>query len=365
MQETTVVLGVEDAALQEEILHFLERMPRVRVVGAAHAAPDLGRRVREAEPDAAVVSSSLLADPPELDGTALLVVDERETTTALRRAIGAGARGFYLWPDEREVLGRDAGRAGRPRQGGRPEPGRIVAVYGPRGGVGTTFVATNLAGAFARSGSTALLVDLDLEFADVTAAIGLAWKASELASVVDLAPVLEELDAEHLDRVVQGHDAGFRVLLGPNTGGSQPPLTPAQVAALARVAGSQFDAVVLHLPRALDPGTVAALGVADVIAMVVTLDVMALRDARRALDVLSAQGLQEKCRLVLNRVLRGEVVPDDAERVLGMPPTAVIRFDRLVPRSQDRGELVVGRSGRAARSVVALANDLLQEGRGS
>jgi pilus assembly protein CpaE len=365
VQDTTVVLGIEDAALQEEILHFLERVPTVRVVGAAHATPDLRRRVREAHPDAAVVSSTLLGADVDLDGTALLVVDERETTAGLRRAIGAGARGFYLWPEEREVLGRDAGRARRPREQAGSDPGRIVAVYGPRGGAGTTFLATNLAAACARAGSSSLLIDLDLQFADVTAAVGLGAGASDLPSVANLAPVLDELHAEHLERVVQEHDAGFQVLLAPSAAEPQLTVAPSQVTALARVASAGHDAVILHLPRALDAGTVAALEVADVILLVVTLDVLALRDARRALDVLSARGLDRKCRLVVNRASRGELVPTDAEGVLGMPPAAVIRFDRLVPRGQDRGELVVGRSGRAARAVLGLARRLLAEGQRS
>jgi two-component system, LytTR family, sensor kinase len=44
--------------------------------------------------------------------------------------------------------------------------------------------------------------------------------------------------------------------------------------------------------------------------------VLALRDARRVLDVLRASGLEGRFRLILNRVGRGEIVPDDAERVI-------------------------------------------------
>jgi Flp pilus assembly CpaE family ATPase len=93
---------------------------------------------------------------------------------------------------------------------------------------------------------------------------------------------------------------------------------------------------------------------------VVTLDVLAFRDARRALDHLRSLGLDAKCRLVVNRAARDEVVPEDAERVFGMAPAAIVRSDRAVPRAQNRGELLAGRAGGAARQVAALARRLLQ-----
>jgi septum formation inhibitor-activating ATPase MinD len=64
---------------------------------------------------------------------------------------------------------------------------------------------------------------------------------------------------------------------------------------------------------------------------------------------------------VLNRVARGEIVPADAERLLGLPVVASIRNDRSVPRSQNRGEVIVGRGSPAARRIVALARSLLDE----
>jgi hypothetical protein len=57
------------------------------------------------------------------------------------------------------------------------------------------------------------------------------------------------------------------------------------------------------------------------------------------------------------------VVPQDAERVFGLRPSAVIRHDRTVPRAQNRGDLIAGRSGPAGRGVRLLARRLLEGGR--
>lgn len=359
MHEANIVLGMEDLGVQEELLHFLDRLPRLRVVGAADDPSGLSRAVREHRPDAAVVSPALL-ERGDLDGAALFVVAARETTSALRAAIRAGARGFYLWPEERDILARDAERAGRPRTEQRPSAGRAVAVFGPRGGVGTTFLATNLAAACAAKEADTVLVDLDPFFADATTALSIDDES--VPTIVELAPVVDELTGEHLERVLHHHPLGFRILLAPHRpmgNGLDPTIVTASVRALR----ARHELVLLHLPRALDEPTRAGLEEADLILLVVTLDVLALRDARRAVEVLRGAGLDHRCRLVLNRVGRGEIVPDDAERVLGLRPVAMIREDRAVRRAQDRGEVVVGRSTPAARRVAALARRILDEGR--
>jgi pilus assembly protein CpaE len=363
LHETEVVLGLEDPALQEEVLHFLDRLPRVRVVGTASDGPGLARAARDRRPGAVVVSTQVLAGAPELDGAAVLVVAPTETTDGLRTALRAGAAGFYLWPEERDGLGRDTERAARPPATKPVAAGRVVAVHAPRGGAGCTFVATNLAAASADRDSDTALVDLDAFGGDLTAALGFQ-PSPELPTTADLVPVATELAEEHLDRVLQPHARGFRVLLAPHDAGTES-FDPAGVSSLIRLLRTRFNSVLLHLPRALGPSAMTALEASDVVLLVVTLDVLGLRAARRTVDLLAGAGLDSRCRLVLNRASRGEIVPQDAERVLGLPVATVIQHDRGVPRAQNRGELVVGRGSPAGRRVVALAKAVLSEERPS
>jgi pilus assembly protein CpaE len=360
MHETTVVLGLEDPALQEEVLHFLDRLPRVRVVGAVADGPGLAREVRRRQPEATVASPRVLESAPDLDGAALLVVSQVESTDALRTALRVGASGFYLWPEERDGLGRDTERAARPPSREAVSPGRVVAVHAPRGGAGCTFLATNLAAACADRDADTVLVDLDQFGADVTAALGVRPEDA-VPTIADLVPVEEEMTEEHLDRVLHPHTRGFRVLLAPHDIRTES-VGPGGTTAAVRLLRDRFDAVLLHLPRALDETARAAVEVSDVVLLVVTLDVLGLRAARRAVDLLAGLEVEDRCRLVLNRVSRGEIVAADAERVLGLPVVSIIRNDRSVLRSQNRGELVAGRGSPAGRRVGALARTLLNGG---
>jgi pilus assembly protein CpaE len=358
MHETGVVLAFEDPALQEEVLHFIDRLPRVRVLDVAGDGSELARSVRDRRPHAVVASPGVLARTPDVDGASVLVVAPAETTAGLRTALQAGATGFYVWPEEREGLGRDAERAAGPP---RKEPvgvGRVVAVHGPRGGAGCTFVATNLAAACADRDAETVLVDLDGFGADVTAAIGLP-PDNAIPTAADLVPVAAELGEEHLERVLHPHPRRFRVLPAPHRAGVET-LDPAGITAMVRLIRDRFDLGVLHLPRALGAAEIAALDVSDVVLVIVTLDVLGVRAARRAVDMFAELGIEERCRVVLNRAVRGEIVPDDVRRALGLPIAAVIRYDRAVPRAQNRGELVAGRGSPAARQLAVLSRAILQ-----
>jgi pilus assembly protein CpaE len=355
---TTVALGFEKLSLSEEVLHVLERDPAFRVVGTAQDEGALSRLVRDAHPAAVVGSPGVLARAYG-DGAVRLAVAEEESVASLREAIRAGVAGFYLWPEERPRLMGDAVRLVRRREQAAGPRGRVVAVYGARGGAGATFLATHLAAAAARLERSTCVVECDPFFADLSGALGVTPEDG-VRTIEDLVPVLEELSAEHVQEVLYAHPAGFGALLGPHDPSAADGLRPAHLAAVVGVLAAGHELVLLHPSRSIDDLARAALGMADEILLVLSLDVLAMRDARRTLSFLEGLGLGDRCRLVLNRAARAEIVPADAERVLGLPVAAVLRHDRAVAAAQDRGELVLGRSPRTARALVRLARSLVE-----
>src|SRR5206468_3420372 len=95
------------------------------------------------------------------------------------------------------------------------EPGQIVAVYSPKGGVGRTTVAVNLAiAASTELGRKVVLVDGSFQFGDVGVLLNLNPKNK---SIADLVPELEQAghEVESIDTFVINHSAGIRVLLAP------------------------------------------------------------------------------------------------------------------------------------------------------
>jgi Flp pilus assembly CpaE family ATPase len=356
-----IVLGLDSPQLADEVVDFLDRGGRARVVASAASSAALAAAVREHEPDAIVGSTAVIRAAGGANGTPFLALETAETLAALRGAMELGARGFYLWPSERGALADAAAGSAPTKAGPPPRRASVVAVCGPRGGAGATFVATHLAAALARSGAATVLVDADWRFADLTVALGVP-DDEPIRTIEDLAPVAGELEVRHLDEVLWGHPAGFRAVLGPMGGsGVEAASMEAAYRAAIGVAAGTNDAVVVHCGRGIDDVTRAVLSMADRIVMVLTLDVLSFRGARRAFEALDSLGLAQRVGIVINRAARAELTPKDAERAFGSAPLAVVPEDRKVGTAQNRGHLLRGRR-RSVRAIERLAVRVVRDG---
>jgi Flp pilus assembly CpaE family ATPase len=347
-----VVVAVEAAEVAEEVLHFLDRSGRARVVSTAGDDRQLAEAVRQLEPDAVVAEPGLAIGG--VDGATLLALATRESVGALRAAIRAGARGFYLWPREREGL-LDGVVATMTGHATLDRTALVVAVHAARGGAGCTFVATHLAQALSRRNATCVLVDADPMFGDVATALGAS--GDEPRTVADLVPLGEELAAAHLDTVLMRHPSGFGALLAPAREGV---VDGAIVRRAIEVAASSVDVVLVHLPRALDATGRWCLANADRVLEVLSLDVLSFRAATRVLETAASLGVGDRVGFVVNRATRAEITPRDVRRVFENDPLAVLPFDAGVPRAQDHGRLV-GPRGRVGRAFDRLATAILDE----
>jgi pilus assembly protein CpaE len=350
-----VVLAMEQHDVAEEVMHFLDRSGRARVVATAADDRQLIEAVRQLDPDAVLAQPSLVTNGV-VAKHAFLAIDTRESVASLRAAIDAGARGFFVWPADRQALS-EATAATLAVAGPLDRRATVVAVHGSRGGVGATFIATHLARAFARRGRASLLVDVDPLFGEVGAALG---APDDAHTVADLVPLIGELAPAHLEEALWNHPEGFRVLLAPPRNGSET-LSATGVRAVVDVGASVADVVVLHLARALDAPTLEAIESSDRLVEVLSLDVLSFRAAKRALDLLEPLGLDGRVVFVVNRATRGEITSRDVTRVFGSEPMVVVSAHRSVPRAQDHGRLVPPR-GRTGRAFDRLARRLEEAG---
>jgi pilus assembly protein CpaE len=357
-----VYLGIRDLGFHQEVLSFLERDPRLDVIGSVTDPGELVRRLAQANPEVTVLCPTMgreLSHPAVARrARAVLLVAEEMTVPVLREAIEAGAHGVFAWPEERFELAEAVARARRARSETTATRGRVIAVYGARGGAGATFLVSHLAAAMAGRGERTVVADLDAQFADLTVALGVPHDDG-VRTIADLVEVADELTPDHLEDVLYAHPRGFSALLGPVEHGTVTPVPPGLYpGCLALLAGS-FDVVLALVPRAIDPLAKAAIRMADEVLLVVTLDLFALFGARRALATLQMNEPPGRCRVVVNRASRSDVTVADVERILGIRPSAVVRVDPAVRRAQDRGELLPARARRVGRAVDALARVLL------
>jgi Flp pilus assembly CpaE family ATPase len=200
------------------------------------------------------------------------------------------------------------------------------------------------------------MIDGDPLYGDVASVIGVPADASH--TFADLAPLGDELTPAHLEETLWQHPTGFRVLPGPSPE-SAGTVRPGDLTRVVESAAIMADAVVVHLPRALDGLAQAGLRSADRVVEVLSLDVLSFRAATRALEAFGPLHLSAPVGFVVNRVSRAEITPADVERVFGAAPLAVFPADRAVGRAQDRGRLMPPK-GRLARAFDRLAARLLE-----
>jgi pilus assembly protein CpaE len=351
-QVARVVLALEAAEVAEEVMHFLDRSGKARVVATASDGRQLDDATAQLEPDAVIAEPALAIGRAR--PTTLLALAPRESVAALRAAVDAGANGFFVWPGERDQL-LDAAVATLGSRAREERSAVVIAVHGSRGGVGTTFIATHLAAAFARRQQSCVLIDGDAVYGDVRGALG---APDDARTIAELGPVGAEASWAHVDEIAWTHEAGFRVVLAPrpeDVDAVGPELIPHVVEAAA----TGCDVVLVHLPRALDPATKACLTGADRVLEVLSLDVLSFRAATRAREAFSPLALEGRVGFVVNRAARNEITPGDVRRVFGVDPIAVIPREGGVPRAQDHGRLLPPR-GRIARIFDRLATKVLE-----
>ena len=223
----------------------------------------------------------------------------------------------------------------------RPPPpvsmGRVVTVFGTKGGTGKSVVATNLAVSLARqTAQPVVLVDANLQFGD--AAIMLQLRPEHTINEAALAG--DRLDAEVLENLLLRHKpSGLRVLAAPADPVSADQIDRSDLLRILTVLRERFAFVVVDTAPRIEESTLVTLQAADDILMLTTPDVMSLKNARLGLQTLHALGIpREKVKLVLNQATaQVGLTRADAERAMRRKVDATLPSEHLVGESVNRG----------------------------
>jgi pilus assembly protein CpaE len=222
----------------------------------------------------------------------------------------------------------------------------LVVVLGPKGGVGKTTVATNLATTLAAHGRRTLLVDLDLQFGDV----GLVLGVQPDRTIHDLVTAQGRLDGERLRGFVGQTKDGVDVLLAPARPDQADAVTPEKLTEVLDTARSEYDVVIVDTPPAFTSTTITAIDHAQHAVMVGTLDLPGLKNMKVGLETMALMGFdRDRIVTVLNRSdSKVGLIAHDVKKILDASPDVSVPSDRSVPRSLNATRAIVAGEPKAA-----------------
>jgi pilus assembly protein CpaE len=279
----------------------------------------------------------------------VVLIRRRVDTALLADALRAGVREVVA---DRDLAGAAAAlqrvhalaRQMRERSGA-PDPsdeklGTLVTVFSAKGGCGKTTLATNLGAALADKGRREVcIVDLDLAFGDVAIALQL-FPAHTLADTVTLG---DAPDSQAVNALLTPHSPGLTTLVAPVEPGMAESIPATTVTGVLQVLKRMFDFVVVDTPPAFTDHVLAAFDQSDMVALIATLDIPALKNLKLTLETLELLNYpRDRWHIVLNRAdSKVGLALGEVEKTLQTHITAQIPSSRDVPASINRGVPIV------------------------
>lgn len=284
----------------------------------------------------------LRIDRPEVG---VIMTRQRLDVTVLSQALRSGIRDVVAADDltalsEAVVRSRDlSARMNSHSDTPAAANGKVVTIFSAKGGVGKTTLATNVGAELAHNGVRTLLIDLDLSFGDVA----ISLQQLPQRSIGDVVAMSGHLDERGLASVMTSHASGLDVLAAPSEPAEADRIPPATINEVVKVARRMYDIVVVDTPPSFTEHVLAACDISDLIVLIATLDIPAVKNLRLTLETLDLLGNARESRIiVLNKsdakvgLRASDVVNAVKQDIAVMVPNSL-----SVPASINRGVPII------------------------
>lgn len=248
-------------------------------------------------------------------GTGIIATGPSQDPALMLRAMRAGIQEFLVTPIVEADLASALERLSK-RNAGLVSDGQVYAVFGSKGGVGTSTAAVNLAYALteAHKDANVAVADLAVPGGDIRLLLNVrpAYDLGDIASKID------RIDTDLLHSVMTASTDRLSVLAAPERPEADEEVDANVSATVVRHMRTAYHYSVLDCEHRLNDRTLAALDAADRIVLLTELKVPALRSAQRMIGVFRRLGYpNEKLGVVVNRYQSEDVVsPAEAAEVL-------------------------------------------------
>ncbi|TMB63062.1 MAG: response regulator [Chloroflexi bacterium] len=387
------ILIVDDIAdTRENLAKLIGFEPDMTVAGTAGGGQEAVTLAKKERPNVILMDINM----PDMDGitateiisntvpeSPIIMMSVQGEQDYLRRSMLAGAREFLVKPfsadelinairhvHELEKVRRAryaplAPAAGTQVAGAAAAPavetGKIISFFSPKGGVGRTTIATNLAVALHQSTEKpVVLVDGSLPFGDIAVILNMSPKAKTIA---DLIGSFEQTDADVVESILVQHSTGIKVLLAPPTPESTELITGAHIKHVLEILRQRYAYVIVDTWPSYGEQVITMLDAADVVLSLMTLEITSLKNIRVFMEVVEKLGYsQDKVQLVANRNdSSGGIKASDVEASLGRKiPHTIVSDGRTLVLAVNRGVpfVISHKDSQVSKDIFSLAAKL-------
>lgn len=329
MEKIKVLVAADNEEKRYELKNILT-CDEIAIVAFAKTGEAILEKTASLQPEVVVMitekNSGNLAEIAEriymsIPSTTVLLLSENPDFSLVEKAMQAGIRKILPWPSDRKTLvetitllsSTEKMRIANSKQRHVNWQSKVITVFGTKGGIGKTTIATNLAVSLSRSGKKVALIDLDLQFGDVGVFLDLEPKDS----IAELVQERTTFDIDSIKSYMMLHSSGVNILSAPKSPEYADVVTGDHVEKIINTIRPYYDYVIIDTPPSFNDCTITAIENSNLVLFVLTLDISTLRNARISGEVFESLNQKDKIKLVVNRESDSGITVKDAKNVLG------------------------------------------------
>ena len=236
---------------------------------------------------------------------------------------------------------------------------RVMSVFAPKGGVGKTTIAFNLAVALGLLEQRTVLIDGSLQFGDLRALLKVP---ADAPSIVDLPT--DRVAESDLQDVLWRDPSGIDILLAPPRIEQAEMISSRDIDKVLSLLRRVYGSIVIDMSSALSDINLGFLDLSDTIIEIVTYDSTTIHNTVSVADTFRMIGYPaSKVRYLVNRSdSEGGIDPSDLERAIGrVPEHRVVSDGKLVVSSNNEGVpfVLANPEAQISKDVMRLASEIL------
>lgn len=367
------------------VVETLSKVDYITLVGEASNSEESNYYINEKLPNVLLLGINVDFDryeyadfiSKEYPEIAIILIENQLLEDTMYKAIFVGAKDVIITPfsssklvdsiyrayqlvKEKETVHRDTPTPSRRRRGSK---GNVITIFSTKGGVGKTFISTNLAVALAQNNEKKVcLVDLDLDFGNTVLALNLVPRFT----ILDIIDDIRNIDQDVIESYLIPHESGIKVLPANAKPQINEFVSADHIEVILRALQGAFDYVVVDMPARFYEPVNPAFQAADLLLMVTTPEISTLRNIKASILTLHELNFpKNKIKVLLNRAdSTSQIKNKDVESTLGQDLYASIDADyKLATLSLNSGVPIVISKPRSSvgKSFGALARKITSE----